>query len=151
MLLGRVIELAAADAALDAALQGRGGLLGFIGEPGIGKTRMADEVTLRARARGFRVSWGRTWDGAGAPPGWPWTQIARELIEEGVALAPADRADLLPLLPELGTLPVAAGPAGEVGFRTLDALNRLLRRATRTAPHLVVMDDLHAADRLTLL
>jgi tetratricopeptide (TPR) repeat protein len=152
VLVGRVAELAAVDAALAAAGEGRGGLLAFIGEPGIGKSRLAEEASARARARGFGVLWGRTWEGAGVPPGWPWTQVVRELVEEGIPLAPADGVDLAPLLPELEPSSlVGPAPADDVRFRTLDALARLLRRAARATPRLLVLDDLHAADRLTLL
>jgi tetratricopeptide (TPR) repeat protein len=151
MLVGRIAELAAVDAALAAAKEGRGGLLAFIGEPGIGKSRLAEEASARARARGFRTVWGRTWDGAGAPPGWPWTLVLRELVEEGVPLAPAERVDLAPLLPEIGAASPGPPPTDAVGFRTLDAVARLLRRAARGTARLVVLDDLHAADRLTLL
>jgi predicted ATPase len=40
-------------AALDGARRSRGGLVLITGEPGIGKTRLAEEVA--ARAEGFRV------------------------------------------------------------------------------------------------
>ncbi|HEY5936352.1 MAG TPA: AAA family ATPase, partial [Kofleriaceae bacterium] len=127
VLIGRDAELAAVEAALAAARAGRGQLLAFIGEPGIGKTRLADEASARALHHGFRVAWGRTWDGMGAPPGWPWTQILRELVDEGVPLAPSETVDLAPLLPEART----ETPASEVGFRAFDALLRVLRRAAR--------------------
>ena len=148
VLLGRAAEIAAVDAALEAARDGRGQLLAFVGEPGIGKTRLADEASLRARAAGFRIAWGRTWDGVGTPPGWPWTQVIRELVEQGVPLVASDQTELTPLLPELAT---ASPPQQEAGFRTLDALLRLVRRAVRADPWLLVLDDLHAADRFTLL
>jgi tetratricopeptide (TPR) repeat protein len=149
MLLGRAAELAAVDAALATAAEGRGRLLLFVGEAGIGKTRLADEASSRARARGLRVAWGRTWEGAGALPCWPWTQIVRELLDDGVPLAPSEAAQLSSIVPEL----VAAEPppVEADGFRTFDALLQLLRRAARAAPRLLVLDDLHAADRSTLL
>ena len=141
MLVGRIAELAVVESALVAAKEGRGGLVAFVGEAGIGKSRLAEEASARARARGFRTVWGRTWDGAGAPPGWPWTLVLRDLLEEGVPLAPAERVDLAPLLPEIGTASTGPPPTDEVGFRTLDAVARLLRRAARGAARLVVLDD----------
>ncbi|MGC5012799.1 BTAD domain-containing putative transcriptional regulator [Streptosporangium sp. DT93] len=57
------------------------------GEPGIGKTRLAEHAAGAARARGHRVVWGRCWDGAGAPPFWPWTQAVRELVGQDGELA----------------------------------------------------------------
>jgi KaiC/GvpD/RAD55 family RecA-like ATPase len=42
------------------------------GEPGIGKTRLAEELATQATARGALVLWGRCWEGEGAPAFWPW-------------------------------------------------------------------------------
>jgi predicted ATPase len=149
VVFGRARELAAIDEALAGAREGRGRLLVFVGEPGIGKTRLAEEATTRARALDVRAAWGRTWDEPGAPPGWPWTQIARAVVDDGVPIAPAERAGLAAIVPDLAD--AGGAPAAADELRTFDALLGLLRRAGRAAPRLVVLDDLHAADRLTLL
>jgi tetratricopeptide (TPR) repeat protein len=146
VLYGRGTELAAVDAALAQARQGRGQLLLFVGEAGLGKTTLAEEATRRAVTLGFRVSWGRTWEGAGAPPGWPWTQIVRELLEEGLPLAPSEAARLASLVPDLAE----RGATATTDFATFDALLALIRRAARAAPRLFVLDDLHVADASTL-
>src|SRR4051794_39722042 len=101
-ILGRQSELAAIEAALVDARSGRGALFLLVGEAGIGKTRLATEAAERARHAGFRVVWGRSAEGGGAPAYWPWTQILRTLIEER-AFAPTPRqgADLSEILPEL--------------------------------------------------
>jgi len=57
-------------------LAGRGRVVLLVGEPGIGKTRLADELAQRAVTRGVRVAWGRCWDGGGAPAFWPWVQAS---------------------------------------------------------------------------
>jgi len=57
--IGRERELGDIRAAMDAALSGHGRLLLFSGEPGIGKTRLADEAGARAVLRGMLVVWGR--------------------------------------------------------------------------------------------
>jgi transcriptional regulator with AAA-type ATPase domain len=49
--VGREAELAALTADLDAAVAGRGGVVLLAGEPGIGKTRLAEELAAQARAR----------------------------------------------------------------------------------------------------
>jgi predicted ATPase len=54
-LVGREQQLAVIDAALDDAAAGRGRLVMIAGEPGIGKTSLADAATTRATTRGFRV------------------------------------------------------------------------------------------------
>src|ERR1700756_5840526 len=68
--VGRAGELAALTADLDAAVGGRGGVVLVAGEPGIGKTRLAEELAARAIGRGAVVLWGRCWEGAGAPAVW---------------------------------------------------------------------------------
>src|SRR5207247_565088 len=61
-----------------AAGRGRIALLG--GEPGIGKTRLAEELAADASALGAVVVWGRCYDGRGAPAFWPWTQVVHGLL-----------------------------------------------------------------------
>ena len=65
--VGREAELAELGGALDQALAGHGRLYLLSGEPGIGKTRLADEVSAIAAARGAAVYWGRCWEAGGAP------------------------------------------------------------------------------------
>lgn len=66
--VGRERELALLGGALDNAIAGHGRMFVVSGEPGIGKTRLADEFSARAQARGIRVIWGRCWEGGGAQP-----------------------------------------------------------------------------------
>ena len=49
----------------------------LVGEPGIGKTRTAQELETYARMRGAKVLWGRAHEASGAPPYWPWVQVGR--------------------------------------------------------------------------
>ena len=65
-LYGREKELGDLLASLDETSAGRGRLILLGGDPGIGKTRLADELAGRARALGWRVLWGRAWEAAGA-------------------------------------------------------------------------------------
>jgi len=72
MFIGRQREMAELRAALDDALGGRGRLVMLAGEPGIGKTRTAQELAVLAEQRGALVLWGWCYEGEGAPPYWPW-------------------------------------------------------------------------------
>jgi hypothetical protein len=143
--VGREPELAEVSSALASAREGRGRLLVLLGEPGIGKTRLAEEAAARARDGGFRVVWGRAAEGGGAPPYWPWSQVLRTLVDEqAFSLPPRQLAHLVEILPDLGDAP----PRGHGRFDVYEALISALRRS---GPLLVVLDDLHAADEATLL
>lgn len=78
--VGRQREMAELRAALDDALSGDGRLVMLAGEPGIGKTRIAQELAAVAEGRGVRVLWGRCYEGGGAPPYWPWAQAIRTYV-----------------------------------------------------------------------
>src|SRR5947209_1885171 len=74
VIFGRGRQLAMLHAALEDALAGHGRLVLISGEPGIGKSALAEALVTEAMARGARVSWARAPETAGAPPYWLWTQ-----------------------------------------------------------------------------
>src|SRR5262249_642199 len=78
--VGRGSELAQLLAGLRDVFSGRGRLFLLVGEPGIGQSRLADELVNRARARGARILIGRCWEVGGAPAYWPWVQALRTLV-----------------------------------------------------------------------
>ena len=80
--VGRDTELAELGGGLDDAFAGRGRLYLLVGEPGIGKSRLTDELAARARARGARALFGRCWEAGGAPAYWPWVQSLRAYVEQ---------------------------------------------------------------------
>lgn len=158
--VGRATELTQLARALATAAAGRGALYLIGGEPGIGKTRLADELTRRAAADGWATAWGRCWESGGAPAYWPWVQALRALVAELPADLVASRVaaapDLLHVLPELRgrvpDLPELEPSDAELGrFRVLDATASLLRAGAAERPLLLVLDDLHAADHSSLL
>ena len=79
--VGRDRELAALSASLDAAFSGRRQLDLLSGEPGIGKTRLAEEHAARATARGAHVAVSRCLEASGVPDFWPWIQVIRSVNE----------------------------------------------------------------------
>jgi tetratricopeptide (TPR) repeat protein len=152
--VGRGRELSELELGLDDARAGRGGLFLLTGEAGIGKTRLADELAEKARARGFSVRWGRCWEVGGAPAYWPWIQVLRGLLRDAgdLAFEAGTSEALARLLPELGAAPALgeSGDASHERFRLFDAVTTALRDAARAKPMLVVLDDLHAADPSSL-
>jgi DNA-binding CsgD family transcriptional regulator len=159
--VGREAELAALTADLDAALGGRGGVALVAGEPGIGKTRLAEELAAQATARGALVLWGRCWEGEGAPAYWPWLQVVRVYVQAAdptalrhdMGAGAADIAQIVPAvaecLPDLPAPPPALDPEA-ARFRLFDSLAGFLRATARRRPLLLVLDDLHWADASSL-
>ena len=131
------------------------------GEPGIGKTRLADELAAEAAQRGAVVAWGAAWDGGGAPAYWPWIQVVRALRPLVPAPDEQRRRDLGPLWDDAGgeAAPDAHPRAPDAGlqdpewlrFRRFDALRAVLETAAHNRPLVVILEDLHAADRGSLL
>jgi hypothetical protein len=160
VLLGRGPELTRVGAAMELLPAGRGSAFFLVGEPGIGKTRMADEIAAEAGRRGLAVAWGRSWDAGGAPAYWPWTQILEKLTAgtpaEALVAALSDAAPALrPLIPGLRAARVAS-PAPEpdaerARFALFAAIVDVLRWRTAAGPLVLVLDDLHAADHASIL
>ena len=159
--IGRQQELALLNAALDDALSGRGQMVMLAGEPGIGKTRLAQELASRAESLGARVLWGWCYEHVGAPPYWPYVQPIRAYIETAdpqqlssqMGPGGAEIAEIVPelreKLPDLGQ-PLAAEPE-HARFRLFDSVATFLKNAAQSRPLLFVMDDLHWADESSLL
>ena len=81
LFVGRDRQLDMMLRALDDAVSGRGRVVLLGGEPGIGKTRLAEEFAGQAAALDADVVWGRSWEAGGAPAYWPWTESLRTLFE----------------------------------------------------------------------
>ena len=85
--VGRGRELHELDAIADDVRGGRGRLVLITGEPGIGKTRLAEASADRAVAAGAQVIWGQCWEAGGAPAYWPWSQVLRRIAASAEAAA----------------------------------------------------------------
>ena len=159
--VGREAELAGLVAGLEHAVSGRGGLFLLEGEPGIGKSRLAEELATQARGWGAQVLVGRCWEAGGAPAYWPWVQALRAYVRETQPSAlrsqlGAGAAELAQIVPELHALfpdlPERHAVEPEAArFRLFDATAEFLRNASESRPVLLVLDDLHAADASSLL
>jgi DNA-binding CsgD family transcriptional regulator len=159
--VGRHREMAELMTALDGALKGRGRLVMLVGEPGIGKTRTAEEVASAARQLGAQVLWGRCPEERGAPIYWPWAQAIRSYVLESepnilrshMGVGAGDIAQIVPEVQE--RLPDLMPPAPveepeQARFRLFDSITSFLKRASQELPLLLVLDNLHWADPTSL-
>ena len=159
--VGRQRELSELAGALQDAAGGQGRLLLLSGEPGIGKSRLAEELARHARAHGAHVLVGRCWEAGGAPAFWPWLQSLRSYLrvearEELVSELGPGAAEIAAILPELhelipGLRQPAAPESEGARFRLFHATAEFLRRASQKRPLVLILDDLHAADTPSLL
>lgn len=159
--IGRVRALARLRRSLAEAISGRGRLVLLVGEPGIGKTRTAEELARAAREAGAEVLLGRCVEGEGAPAYWPWVQIVRAWLAERDdaeigRLLGAHAALIGRAIPEV-TARLGGAEAetdlepAQARFQLFDALCGFLHSAARERPLVLILDDLHRADRPSLL
>jgi len=147
-------------AALEDALSSQGRVVMLAGEPGIGKTRTSQELTIYAEQKGVQVLWGRCHSEQGAPPYWPWIQVIRSYVrdcdtEDLRSQLGAGAADIAEIVPEIGEritdldFPPVLEPQ-QARFRLFDSITTFLKSASQVQPLVVVMDNLHWADRPSL-
>ena len=131
-LVGRERDLLRIEPLLERLGGGRGGLLLVTGEPGIGKTRFAEEALRRLSHVGARTAWATAWPDAGTPPLWMWRQVLQQLDLDTSALDAA--------------APTAPDEAAAARFAQFAAVAAGLRAAAERAPVVIVLDDLQWAD-----
>ncbi|HEY2995878.1 MAG TPA: AAA family ATPase [Methylomirabilota bacterium] len=154
-LIGRQAELGRLRAALTEAARGRGRLVLVTGETGVGKSRLVEEVVAEAGRRALRVLFGRCHETERVLPFRPWIDAFRA----GHVLAEVKRlrdpnavwiAELGRLFPEL----TAAGPAlpadSEGHVRLFDVMADVIAHAAAGAPLVIVLEDVHWADDMSL-
>ncbi|HEX8861574.1 MAG TPA: AAA family ATPase [Actinomycetes bacterium] len=156
VLVGRALELTAIATAMTAARRSTARAVHLVGEPGIGKTTLAEHAAALAAEQGWVVAWGRAWD-AGAAPYWLWQQVLGSLARitnVSDRVHPATAAWLVDLVPELaGANEVAPAPALDPDRARLAlqrAVVQILGMAAADRPLLVVLDDVHDADAASL-
>jgi DNA-binding CsgD family transcriptional regulator/predicted ATPase len=156
-LVGRDLEFERMQAALDGVTGGHGGRMVLIsGEPGIGKTRLVEELAAAGTDQGALVAWGRVDDVEGAPPYWPWIQVLeslvgqadRELVVEALRGSAGPVAAVAPwvgdFVKDIPTPPVLDPAAGR--FRLHTAVVDLLVAMCADRPVVLILDDMHWAD-----
>lgn len=142
--VGRQREMGDLKGCLEDALSGRGRLVTLVGEPGIGKTRTAQELATYAGLRGAQVLWGRSYEERGVPPYWPWVQAIRSYVRERdpdqlrseMGAGAADIAEVVSDLRERlpGLPPAPQLEPEQARFRLFDSITAFLRAASQSQP-----------------
>jgi len=151
--VGRAVELHRLDAVLERAGQGSPQVALVAGDAGVGKTRLLLALADRARRRGMRVLMGASVElGDIGLPYLPVVDALRELADD------PEEAGLLTgaamTAPVLGRLLPGIEPAGLTGgdpdqLQVLDAIRAVLVGLAERSPVVLVLEDLHWADRAT--
>jgi class 3 adenylate cyclase/tetratricopeptide (TPR) repeat protein len=158
--VGRGEEMAALERRFDQLRAGKGGVTVLVGEPGIGKTRTAEEFCEHAQGLGATVLWGHCYEGDWAPPFSPFAEAIRQYAEtaDDAAIRSAlgkDAGVIARLVPALrDRLPDIAEPTqlpaeGE-RYRLLETVSSFFGSVAAARPLILVLDDLHWADSGTM-
>ncbi|MEU4564025.1 BTAD domain-containing putative transcriptional regulator [Actinoplanes sp. NPDC023936] len=153
--LERTREMATLTGLLDSVMQRRGSyLITVLGEPGIGKSRLVEELSRRAAERHGDLGWlvSRVPEFSDDPI----SAVLAQIVRSYAGISPGDpdplvRRRLAELVPDrlvgrlLGLLQVADGglpPADDL----LDIWRRFIEAAAKARPLVLVIEDLHRAD-----
>jgi tetratricopeptide (TPR) repeat protein len=159
--VGRETERAAIRTAIDRAMEGRGSLILLGGGPGVGKTRLATEMSEYASGRGFKCHAGHCYEREDPVPYLPFVEIIEgalagaaslEQFREQIGDSAAELAQLAPSLRRIyPDIPAAMElPPAQKRLQLFQSLSDVMARGTQTAPQLYILDDLHWADECSL-
>ena len=164
--VGRTTEMAELEAALERAIAGEGAVVGIVGEPGIGKSRLCHEFAELCRRRGISVYEAQCQAHGKAIPLLPVLQmlrsyfgieeedsdrVAREKIAGRLLLLEQQFAEDLPLVFDFLAVPDPQRPAPQMNpearqRRLLDILRRVVQSPDRQDVGVNLMEDLHWID-----
>ena len=159
--VGRRDEMDQLKAALDEMLSGRGSLAMVVGEPGIGKTRLTEEFGVYAALRGAQVLSGHCYEGESSIPYRPFVEAFRQYVRsrpdhEVRSQMGAGAPEIATLLSEIRQRfsDIAPAPPLEAEaerLRQFESVTQFVRNAAAASPIVLQLDDLHWADKPSLL
>ena len=160
--VGREPELRQLQAAYDGAVSGQGALAVVVGEPGIGKTSLTEQLATYATIRGGRTLVGHSYEeGSLSLPYLPFVEAMRsyvlarepEALRTDLGSGAADVARIVSEVRErlhVEPAPANIADADEERYRLFQSITAFLRNAATVQPLVIVLEDLHDADRGTL-
>ena len=152
-LVGRKSELSVILNQVEALVKGVGGLFLLSGEPGIGKTRLLQELSRNVEWRGIRTASGRCYELSGSLAYQPLVEVFRSDLPalNGPELEPLWRTELPRLLPELSTGAISAPlKPEEEQNRLLEAIVRGFQALSIASLYLIILEDAHWMDPASL-
>jgi DNA-binding CsgD family transcriptional regulator/tetratricopeptide (TPR) repeat protein len=150
--VGRADELSRLEQGLSRALEGRAAAFLVAGEAGVGKSRLLDELVARARARGATALVGGCLDvEEGRLPFGPFIEALRGHVREldDAARSALAGDELAHIVPELGSSTGQTSEGALVHGRLFELFLGLTGRIAAATPLVLVLEDLHWADRST--
>ena len=159
--VGRESDLAELESLAQRLRSGKGSLALVGGEPGVGKTRLCEEILAFAHDEGFLALEGHCYEREGAPPFIPWVEslehASRVLGKESFRRSLGDAAsEIAKLMPELRRVyddipePIELPPEQQRRY-LFNGVYEVVKRLSADTPIVWLLDDLHWADESSLL
>jgi len=158
--VGREAELKQLQSAFDGAMSGQGALMMVVGEPGIGKTAICEQISTYATLRGGKTLVGHCYEeGSLSLPYLAFVEAMRSYVldrgtrelRKELGTGAADIARIVSEIREKLKVKVREpGDPGEERYRLMQAVTGFLSNAGKVQPLLIVLEDLHDADKGTL-
>ena len=159
--VGRESEVSAIRAVIDRALSGHGSIVMLGGGPGVGKTRLAMEMSEYASRVGFRCVVGRCYERDEPVPFLPFVEIIEGHLAQAASLEDHRRrisdnaAELAQIAPSIRRVfpdipqPLELPPAQKRRY-LFQSVSEALARCAQTRSYLYILDDLQWADESSL-
>ncbi len=154
LLVARDAELKRALGSIHSVESGVGCLLLLTGEPGVGKTRLAQEITLAARNRGFLIAAGSCYEARMSSAYYPWVDVLSTLYR---LASPQLRSRLTHRFPHLAKLlpneslsAAITSDGQEEQDRLFWSVSGFVQALAEEQPLTLLLDDLHWADGSSL-
>jgi tetratricopeptide (TPR) repeat protein len=155
-LVDRVAELGTLRSTLERAVQGQGSLVFVAGEAGVGKTRIAEELSATAREKQFTTLYGRCSRREGKIPYAPWVEQIREYVRRSppqllFKVVGSRGAEVAKLVPEITASvgpvnSISSGSVDQDRLSFIDGITQLVVGISKESPLLLTFDDMNWAD-----
>ncbi|MBI3372058.1 MAG: AAA family ATPase [Betaproteobacteria bacterium] len=150
-IIGRDEERSQLSALRMHAAQGRGASVVILGEGGIGKSRLVEALVEDAERAGVLVLLGRAWEAERNLPFGPWVHAFRAagvVPDLAAGLDTRSQRELARLFPDLGAPP--SDETAQDHLRLFEAMSKALQRLCLQGPLVVIIEDLHWADEMSI-